>query len=214
MNWSEIAWKQSEDIYHKIITMPFIKGLTDGSLPPEKFRFYIEQDSHYLESFARALSLIAARAPEMYVLDYIRFAEGAVVVEKALHAEYFKKFDVAERAGISPACHHYSSFLLSTAAIAQVETAMAAVLPCFWIYKKAGDYIYSHQQREGNRYQDWIDTYAGEEFSLLVQKAIQICDEAAMKCSGAQQEIMTQAFVTASRLEWLFWDSAWRLEGW
>jgi thiaminase/transcriptional activator TenA len=95
-----------------------------------------------------------------------------------------------------------------------VEVGMAAVLPCFWIYKKIGDYILEIQNKDNNPYQDWISTYAGEEFGLLVDKAIAICDEAAQNSTPAQQQLMTQAFITASRLEFAFWDSAYRLEKW
>jgi thiaminase/transcriptional activator TenA len=215
MSWSNTAWEQSTTIYDQIIRMPFIEELIAGTLPVEKFKFYISQDSNYLEHFGRSLSLIAARANQVeHVLDYIRFAEGAIVVENALHAGYFKEYDIAEKAAISPACHYYTSFLLSTAALAQVEVAMAAVLPCFWIYKKVGDYIYQQQHQANNPYKNWIDTYAGEEFGAKVTNAINICDKVALTCSATQQQAMTDAFVTACRLEWLFWDSAWRLEKW
>lgn len=215
MTWSKHAWKKAGNIYSEIIRMPFIRELMEGSLDPEKFKHYISQDSHYLEHFGRTLSLIAARAHRKdHVLQFIRFAEGAIVVESALHAGYLAQLGIGERPPLSPACHHYNSFLVSTAALAQVEVSMAAVLPCFWIYKEVGDHILQNQNKNGNRYQEWINTYGGEEFAILVKKAIEICDEVAASCTPAQQEAMTEAFVTASRMEWLFWDSAWRLEQW
>jgi thiaminase/transcriptional activator TenA len=115
---------------------------------------------------------------------------------------------------MAPACHHYTSYLLATAATAPVEVALAAILPCFWIYKATGDHILLHQNKNHNPYQTWIDTYAGEEFGMLVRKAMTICDEVASQCTGVQQMSMIEAFLTASRLEWMFWDSAWRLEQW
>ncbi|MBL0740350.1 thiaminase II [Chryseolinea lacunae] len=215
MTWSVSAWKTAEPIYAAITRMPFIEELMAGSLAQEKFKFYIAQDSHYLEHFGRTLSLIASRAHgKDTVLEFIRFAEGALVVESALHAGYFEQLGIADKPAVSPSCHHYNAFLYSTAAQAQVETAMAAVLPCFWIYKAVGDHILQHQNKNGNPYQQWIDTYGGEAFGVLVQKAIRMCDEAAETCTPAQRDAMTEAFVTACRLEWLFWDSAWRLEHW
>lgn len=215
MKWSDEAWSASASIYDQITVMPFICELIDGSLDREKFRQYISQDAIYLEHFSRALSMIAARAHRKdHILDFIRFAEGAIVVESELHRNYFDAFGIPRNPIPSPACHHYVSFLKSTAALAQVEVAMAAVLPCFWIYKKIGDYIYAHQQRHDNPYKEWIDTYAGEEFGNIVNRAIHLCDEAALTCTQAQRELMSDAFVTACRLEWMFWDSAWRLERW
>ena len=215
MSWSETAWEQGKPIYNAILEMPFIQEQLVGTLDIEKFKFYILQDSNYLEQFGRSLALIGARAQDTaHALRFIQFGEGAIVVEKALHTNYFKEFGIEGKAAISPACHHYTSFIAKEAALSQVEVAMAAVLPCFWIYKKVGDYIYQQQSKEKNRYQTWIDTYAGEEFGLRVQEAIAICDTVAATCTTSQQQKMTEAFVTACKLEFMFWDSAWRLEKW
>lgn len=215
MKWTDKSWNSIEPIYQKIIEMPFIKELQNGTLPLEKFQFYMGQDSFYLENFARSLALIGARAEHIdHALDFIRFAEGAIVVEKALHDSYFQEFGLANRGNIEPTTHHYINFLKSTSALDQVEVAMAAVLPCFWIYQEVGDYIYNNQLKENNPYQKWIDTYAGEEFETLVIKAKEICDLVAENCTETQQQKMTDAFVAASRLEFMFWDSAYRLKIW
>ena len=215
MKWSEKAWEQALPIYNNITAMPFIKDLADGTLDVEQFKYYLQQDAHYLEYFARALSIIAAKAQDVNtMLDFIRFSEGAVVVERALHDSYFKDYNVTERALMSPTCHHYVHYLQSTVYMADSAIGMAAVLPCFWIYKQVGDYILANQTKDENIYQEWINTYAGDEFGILVEKAIDLCDTAAANSTEKQQQHMTEAFVTASRLEYAFWDSAYQLEKW
>ncbi|MDF2934553.1 MAG: tenA [Chryseobacterium sp.] len=137
MTWSELTWNQCEDRYQSILKMPFVVELANGTLPKEKFQFYMAQDSLYLEHFGRALALIAARANDIsQTLKYLKYAETAIVVENILHESYFKDFGLTEKGEIQPACHHYIHFLKSTAALDSVEIAMASVLPCFWIYKK------------------------------------------------------------------------------
>ena len=215
MKWSDKAWQEILPVYNDITGMPFIKELANGTLDIEKFKYYMQQDAHYLEYFARTLAIISAKSLNVdTMLDFIRFSEGAVVVERALHDSYFKQFNVGERVAMSPTCNHYVHYMQSTAYMHSVEVGMAAVLPCFWIYKKVGDYILEIQSKENNPYQDWISTYAGEEFGLLVNKAIALCDEAAHNSTSAQQQLMTEAFITASRLEFAFWDSAYRMEKW
>lgn len=215
MKWSEKAWEQALPIYNNITGMPFIKDLADGTLDIEQFKYYLQQDAHYLEYFARALSIIAAKVRDVdTMLDFIRFSEGAVVVERALHDSYFKDYNVTERVPMSPTCHHYVHYLQSTVYMADSAIGMAAVLPCFWIYKQVGDYILANQTKSENKYQEWINTYAGEEFGVLVQKAINLCDIAAVNSTETQQQLMTEAFITASRLEYAFWDSAYQLEKW
>lgn len=215
MKWSEQTWKTIEPIYESILKMPFIEELTNGSLPKEKFQFYMTQDSLYLEHFGRTLALIGAKVYDIKdALSYIRFAENAIVVENALHESYFKDFEVSDKGNIEPACHHYIHFLRSTAALEPVEVAMAATLPCFWIYKKAGDYIYKNQQPENNPYQRWIETYGGDEFATAVQNALAICDKAAENTTPETRRRMTEAFITASRMEYNFWDAAYNQRIW
>lgn len=215
MTWSEQAWVAIEPIYQSIVAMPFITELQEGNLPLEKFQFYMTQDSGYLEHFGRALALIGARASDINdALAFMRFGENAIVVENALHASYFQDFGIVERGVLEPACHHYVHYLKSTAALDAVEVAMAAVLPCFWIYKEVGDYIYTHQRAIGNPYQRWIDTYAGEDFAVSVRRAIECCNRVADTATDYMRVRMIDAFVTASRLEYRFWDSAYRLVRW
>ncbi|WP_417352277.1 thiaminase II [Flavobacterium alkalisoli] len=215
MKWSEKTWQEILPVYNDITQMPFITELANGTLDIEKFKYYMQQDAHYLEYFARTLAVISAKAQNVdTMLDFIRFSEGAIVVERALHDSYFKQFNVGERVPVSPTCHHYVHYMQSMVYMQQVEVSMAAVLPCFWIYKKVGDYILQIQTKENNPYTDWINTYGGEEFGQLVEKAITLCDEAADSCTEAQRKQMTAAFVDASRLEYLFWDSAYELEKW
>lgn len=215
MKWSDNAWEAARPIYERILEMPFIKELMDGSLDIEKFQYYIIQDAHYLEHYGKTLSVIAAKLPSVQdSLAFIRFAEGAIVVENALHESYFKDFKIADKGIIEPSSHHYIHYLRSTATLESVEVAVAAVLPCFWIYKAVGDYIYQNQSSTNNPYQTWINTYAGEDFGVLVERAIAIADSLAQQSTPAQQVLMTEAFVTGSRLEFMFWDSAYRLQRW
>ncbi len=212
MNWSEIAWQEAIPVYEKIVKMPFLMELSEGSLPVEKFRFYIQQDSCYLEHFGRTLAMIGAKANNIDdALTFMQFAANAIIVEKALHASYFHQLNISDERIIEPACHHYIHFLKSTAAYDPVEVAMAAVLPCFWIYKKVGDHIYTHQAGSHNPYQQWIDAYAGEEFEKIVTSAIEVCDNAASQSTNAVRDAMTNAFLTACKLEYDFWDAAYTL---
>ncbi|KFF73374.1 transcriptional regulator [Chryseobacterium sp. P1-3] len=215
MKWSEKNWLAIEDQYQSILEMPFIKELSDGSLPQEKFRFYMAQDSLYLEHFGRSLSLIAAKIPDLQdVLTFMQFAENAIVVENALHESYFKDFGLTDKGVLEPACHHYIHFLRSTAALESVEIAVAAVLPCFWIYREVGNYIYKTRNTVDNPYEKWIATYAGEEFSQAVDQAISICDRLADNSTQETRKKMSEAFIMATRLEYYFWEAAYELKKW
>lgn len=215
MKWSEQAWEKVEPIYNKILAMPFNTELSNGTLPKEKFIFYLAQDAYYLLAFGRTLSAISGRMQNAdLVMAFAGFSTGAIFAERSLHESYFVEFGLPSEVKPTPSTLLYTSYILSQAAYANVEIAVAAVLPCFWIYKAVGDHIFAQQKGEENPYKRWIDMYAGLEFAAAVEKAIDITDELAVQANAAIRQNMLDAFETATRLEWMFWDSAYETEKW
>lgn len=218
MSFSHDAWSQNAAAYEAIRMMPFNAALADGTLPQETFRHYIVQDAHYLVGFGRALTLAAAKAPSPERL--IQFAEAGkevLVEERALHAGYFAKWgidaDTFARTPVTPATHHYVSYLLAVGFAEPYEVTVAALLPCFWIYLEVGKDLAARAAPD-NPYRDWIDTYAGEPFEATVRAAIAAADEVAAEASPRVVEAMLRAFATSTQLEWMFWDAASRRERW
>jgi thiaminase/transcriptional activator TenA len=218
MPFSTDAWSANKALYEKIRTMPFNTALAEGTLDENRFKHYIIQDAHYLIAFGRALAIAAAKADDPDGI--VQFAEGAkvaIIVERALHADYFTRFKVTPddfaRTPLSPACHHYSNFLIATAWAEPYPVVLAALLPCFWIYAEVGRAIHT-EAASPNAYQAWIDTYAGQEFHDAVQAVIETTDRVAAKASSETLTAMHHAFTRAAQLEWIFWDSAWNLGDW
>lgn len=215
MTWSDNAWKNIASIFTKITEHPFIIELMNGTLPKEKFEFYMRQDAYYLADFGRVLGGIGTKLKQPEHMEmFLNFATNTVKVEQILHEHYLKDMYTFKTAPMSPTCLSYVGFLHKHFNTGSIEVALAAVLPCFWIYKEVGDYIVARQTKEHNPYQDWINTYSGEDFALSVQQAIAICNTYALETTEEQRVKMTEAFVQASKLEWLFWDSAYLLEPW
>lgn len=211
--WSETAWEAAYPIYEKILEQPFIKELLAGTLSKEVFEFYLKQDDLYLIEYGRVLAGISSRLTKSEHSEaFLHFTKDTMDVEKGMHATFLKGIDNAKEA--SPTCRLYTSFLINALYTKPLEVAVAAVLPCFWVYKKVGDYILSQQSKSDNPYQAWIDTYGGEEFENSVKQALTIGDELADRCTEEQREAMTEAYVMCTRMEWLFWQSAYELEEW
>lgn len=217
MKWTDQAWEAILPIYQEILKMPFIEELKNGTLPLEKFQFYMLQDAKYLEHYGRALAALGSKAADNEMaLDFFEFGKNALIVERALHEAYFKQFNLEpnQEITIEPVCHHYIHFLKSTVAYDPIEVATAAILPCFWIYKEVGDHIYQNQNTENNPYKNWIETYSGEEFAEGVKKALQYSNDMAENSTEKGRKAMLEAFIAASRLEFKFWDAAYRNITW
>lgn len=213
--WSQQTWAAYLPIYHKILEQPFIKELMAGSLSAERFEFYIRQDALYLADFGKVLAGIAIKLENMEETElFLRFSTETIQVERALHESFLAQFNQLAEIEVSPSCLLYTSYLYRMLQQASVEEALAAVLPCFWIYKEVGDYISEHQKEGENPFQSWIDTYSGEAFGQSVQQAIAVCDRYAAQSTESKRQAMMQAYQRSAQLEWLFWDSAYRLETW
>ncbi len=207
--FSEQAWHRTERLQQAILELPFNTELADGSLSRDRFQFYIAQDARYLVGFSRALAVAATRADDHdEVVFFANSAHEAIAVERQLH-EGYGIVDVET----SPTCLAYTSYLLAVAQTGSYAELIAALLPCFWVYHQVGTDILKRQTSD-NPYQAWIDTYADESFGAAVAKCRQAVDRAATTVGTDTQERMFAAFSRASEYEWLFWDSAYRLEGW
>ncbi len=208
--WSISAWKAAEPVYEAILKLPFITELKEGTLAAERFNFYIGQDSLYINVYSRVLAHIASRLADMtQVEDFLKFAGDGVYMEKALHSLYVSDGPRV----MSPACLLYTS-LLKAQAYDDVAVEAASILPCFWIYWAVGCHIFRTARIEGNPYADWIKAYSNEEFDKSNARAIAICDDLAARASDEVRARMTEIFVQAARMEWLFWHSAYNMEQW
>ena len=217
-SFSAETWRRSLPVFEAIRTMPFVQALADGTLPLDRFRHFIIQDSHYLIAFARALALAAAKAPDAAgIVQFSKAAHDAVVVERSLHDDYFERYGISAAdfatTPLSPVCDHYVNFLVAKAHAEPYPVVLASTLACFWIYAEVGRDILARAVRP-NPYDAWIDTYAGDEFNDVVRAAIEATDRAAATASPEIVEAMHAAYARAGQLEWMFWDSAWRLADW
>ena len=214
----DLLWSAVDDIYASILRHPFVTGLTDGSLPRAAFRHYIVQDAHYLRGYARALALCGARATEPR--DTVMFgahAGGAIAAEQGLHAGLLDDLgltaDVAAAEPVAPTTRAYVSYLLATAHGGSFGEAVAAVLPCYWIYARVGEELLGRSSPDP-LYARWIAMYGGEEFQAVVDAVLELTDRVGAAASPTELALMREHMVVTSRYEWMFWDAAWRRETW
>ncbi len=211
-------WGAIEGVFGSILRHPFIRGLSDGSLPRESFQFYVVQDALYLREFARALSIAAGRAPrEEWIVMFNEHAAGALKVERTLHESFFRDFGLSPKqvtaTPLAPTNLAYTSYLLAVAYGAPFHEILAALLPCYWIYWEVGKTL----ERTGSPdplYVRWIGTYASEEFGGLTAMVLEATNAMAARLHPAEREAMERHFVTTSRNEWMFWDMGYRREAW
>ncbi|MDE6370919.1 MAG: TenA family protein, partial [Duncaniella sp.] len=140
------------------------------------------------------------------------FATDGISVEKAIHQSFLNGHE-HEDAVPTATCLLYTSYLKSQS-YSPVEVEMAAVLPCFLVYQRVGEAIVKEAEMETNPYSRWIETYSDRQFAESTIQAVAICDRLAEETTHANRRQMTEAFVMGTRMEYLFWESAYNMEKW
>jgi thiaminase/transcriptional activator TenA len=216
--FTQTLWNAAEPVYAKTLEHPFLTGLQDGTLPKDRFRFYLVQDAQYLRVFGQALSLLAAKAPqEEWAVTLNQHATDTLKAERALHESILKSYGVdsreAARVGMAPTNVAYSNHLLAVVSQRPFIEGLAAMLPCYWIYERVGKHLAAKGSPE-KEYQQWIDMYAGAGYEESVNAVLTMMNTTAAQESADARLRAEQQFVRSARYEYLFWDMAWRLEQW
>ena len=211
-------WRAIEPVFGRILAHPFLAGLTDGSLPRDRFQHYVVQDALYLVDYARALALVGAKAPdEGAIAMFASHARGALEVERALHAGLLSELGVRPEApgeaAVTPTTLAYTSYLLRSCHQGSFAEGLAAVLPCYWIYAEVGARLLARSSPDP-LYARWIGTYGGEEFGRIVADVLALVDRTGACASPSEEAAMRAHVRTTSRYEWMFWDASWRGEAW
>ncbi|GHS93913.1 aminopyrimidine aminohydrolase [Synergistales bacterium] len=209
--FSETVFREVQPLLNKIFDHPFNAELSLGTLSRKIFEGYIQQDSLYLVDFARALALAASRARAEKTISFLLdLAQGVLNEERTLHERYFAEYGVSDAAQANRTCLGYTSYLLYASACLDFCESLAALLPCFWIYREVGNHI-AKTAAHNNPYHLWIEAYSDEVFSERVDAYVDLVDRAAEESSPALKESMKKHFMTASRFEYFFWDDAYKM---
>ena len=198
---------------------PFVVGIGDGTLPLEQFQFWIRQDYLFLIEYCRLFGLAAARAPDLETLT--RFADllhATAWTEMDMHRSYAAQFGVSaeelEREEMAPATRAYTDFLVRVAATGDFAELVSALLPCIWGFSEIGQRLAETSRPTDHRYAAWIEMYASTEFAELAAWCRELLDRVAGGAGAETQRRMEDAFLTSSRYELAFWESARTQERW
>lgn len=214
MAFSDTLCAEARPIWEAIHRHPFLWELVAGTLPLEKFRFFLAQDWHYLDAFARTVGLLLARARSTPELERLS-PRLTRPVEKPLHRKLFDLAGLTEKAvaatPIAPTNRAYMNHLLGAGALGSPGEAVAGLLPCPWTYDEIGRRLppVSHPV-----YAEWAAFYREGFLRESVAAWRGLLDEAAAEAGPFERERLREAFLTSSRYEYAFWEMAYRMEGW
>jgi thiaminase/transcriptional activator TenA len=220
VSFADALEHQARPIRQAILGHPFVTGVGDGTLPVDRFKHYVLQDYVYLIHYSRVLALAVARAPDLETMGWFaKLLDETLSTEMELHRSYCGRFGITvrelEATVAAPTTLAYTSFLLKVAYQGSFDELVAALLPCQWGYWEIGQ----HLARRGEPpamplYAEWIRMYTSPEFARLAREIRALADRLGERAGPDQRAAMTAAYLASFRLEFLFWEMAYNLEGW
>lgn len=214
LRFSEELRRDLDSVWERIFSHPFLKEVQAGTLPLEKFRYYVIQDYHYLEGFGRTVSIALSKGPDTETLRKL-VRRVTTPIERPLHARMFELLEIeqeeVDRVGPSPTNLGYVNHMITTAASGGVGEAAAALLPCPWSYHELGNRL---SLPDHPVYNAWVEAYHSGILEESTAAWRDLVDTFAEECGPTVRESMWQAFLTSSRYEYLFWTMAYNMETW
>ena len=213
---------QSELVWEGLHAHPFLRELSGGVLPLEKFRFFIEQDLLYLPDFARCIAMGAAKSRTESELRYFTAQlQGTLGMEIPNQQRVLGRLlelgaeDRAGALGMAPANVAYTSYMKAVAALEGPLEIVAAVLPCAWSYVEIAERL-AGERADHPVYSDWVGFYLTDEVRSLVGTMREDFDSMAWEADlgPTRRRRLAEIFAMSSRLEGAFWEMAYTLDQW
>ncbi|MBI2872023.1 MAG: thiaminase II [Chloroflexi bacterium] len=220
MGFTDEVRRATDAMHQRIFAHPFVTGIGDGTLPLERFRFYVRQDYVFLVQYSRVLALAVAKAPDLESMGKLaQLLHETLNTEMALHRGYCARLGIGEAeleaTEAAPTTVAYTTFLLDVAARGTFGETVAALLPCQWGYCEIGERLASQgEPADAPLYAEWVRMYSSAEFRQLADWARGLADRLAAQAGPDERRRMAEAYATSTRYEYMFWEMAYRLEQW
>ena len=194
---------------------PFIRELQAGTLPEEKFKQYMIQDSIYLKNYARIYGKAIYHSENLRDIQvYYSVLSMVTEEESAVRLAYLKKFgltdDDIEKEEARAENREYIEFLFKIADRGNIPEILMAALPCMISYSYIFRKIAKMAGTADSKYFDFIADYAEDGY---FESCKRLCGFAERKCGGLadrEKKKLSRIFRRASLLELSFWKMAYR----
>ncbi|MFP3951514.1 MAG: thiaminase II [Candidatus Bathyarchaeia archaeon] len=218
--FTELLRTKADSIWNTILNHQFLVDMSEGTLPLERFRYYVRQDYVYLIEFARCLSLAVAKTDDTEIMRaLVSLLEGCLTVEMDMLSDLAKKISLSKKdlvkSQASPTSKGYTRHLLYIAYSGTLGEIIASLLPCMWTYQDIGEsLIHSDAMKDKKVYFGWAKTYTSSEYIELVDGYKELTNRFFSQSGKYVREKMKDHFMASIRYEYMFWDMAYTMEEW
>ena len=205
------------DLWHKMVTHPFVVEMGDGTLPVEKFRAYFLQDYLFVRDLVSMTALGVSKAPDFRAANMLnQFLASILNPENDLFVRAFKELGVSDEerssASVSPTTQAFGDFMMRVGLEGEFEDILTVLYVTEGTYLDWGTRLIEAGKRPGNPvYREWIEIHGPAVLGELVGWMVQHLDAADI---GHRRTRIEELFLTTLRYEYLFWEAAYSGEHW
>lgn len=213
--FSKVLYESAKDIWDSYYTHPFVKGIGDGSLDKEKFKFYIIQDYIYLLDYAKLFALGVIKSKnEADMKKFANLTDGILNSEMGIHRIYMKKLGITKEsiALEKPTLDNtsYTSYMLSVSHCGDIKEIAVAALSCMWSYEMIGKKLKKIYGCDHEFYGEWIECYSSDRYEELTNWNIELVEKYCKNLSEEEKEHLKTIFINCSIYEYKFWDMSYK----
>ena len=217
MKPSERFYRLAMPIWETYFTHPFVAGIGNGTLEPEKFRYYMVQDHKYLMQYAKVFAIGLVKAvDEADMRMYSNLITATLDTENAVHQAYLAELDVTramiDETPMALNNKSYTDYMIAQATKGGLPEIATAVLACSWSYKVIGDYLETVPGHHDHPFfARWIDMYTSDGYRQANDDMIELVDRYCKDLTEEHLARLDQILLDCSYYEYQFWDMAWSM---
>ncbi|KAA8922081.1 TenA family protein [Thermoplasma sp.] len=191
------------DEWDRYVNHEFVRKMRSGDLPLDNFKFYLVQDSLYVNEMLKAVM----RSSELLPNDMALRILSAVILgrDKGMetHAFLEKELNVVESNRMTMTTYSYTRHLRYASTVGWPQF-LAAWIPCMWGYSEVGKAV---SDSPNMYYRAWAEFYASSEYAERVSVILEAMD----RFNGDVTEIKDY-FLISLKFEQMFWQASLDME--
>ena len=213
MKLSQTLYARAEKIWPRYLSHPFVTQMADGTLPPEKFRYYTLQDYLYLKDYVKIFAAIIQKADDFEQIRFLSEELADTIGETfRTHIPYMKRLGITEEEIRSARTHidnnAYTHYMLWEAQAGDVLTGLVTLLNCSWSYAYVAEKIVERcpDALWDEHYGSWFAGYVSESYRRTNQMLIDRIDALSGSIDDKTTAHLCEIFEKCCYFDLRFWD--------
>ncbi len=218
MKLTEKLYESAKDIWTQYLSHPFIREMAEGSLPVEKYRYYMLQDYAYLRDYIKIYAILISKSNDFKEIEFLCDSMMATLRETSrVHVPYMKQLGITEQSIREVVPHiensSYTHYMICESQSRDILCGLVALLNCSWTYAYIAEHIteqYPYAVKH-KIYGSWFAGYTCDDYRDTNQALIDIVDRMSAKINEDETRTLCEIFTKCSMYELKFWNMAYAM---